>query len=128
LPKPLFRLIAAVCLVGSLAACSHREQVSPQERMAVEATVIGQIGIPVYRGAVTVEGYVTSGKGGQHIHAVFMSTPDSISKVATFYKERVPKSSKNSIILEGDSGSANFTFYVGRVQKQVTLSTGTRSL
>jgi hypothetical protein len=39
----------------------------------------------------------------------------------------VPKSSKNSIILEGDSGSANFTFYVGRVQKQVTLSTGTHT-
>ena len=118
-----------VALSGAIAAaalsdCSRREQVTPQQRMVAESQVMGQIGIPVYPGTVTVEGYVTNGKGGRNIRALFLSTSDPITKVAAFYKSRVPKGSKESVLLQGDSGTANFTFEQGRTEKQITLSTG----
>ena len=92
--------------------------------MRVEAGIIGQIGIPVYPGTVTVEGYVTNGKNGRNIRALFLSTADPIGQVAAFYKSRVPKGSKESLLLQGDSGTANFTFEQGGSEKQITLSTG----
>lgn len=119
--------IAAAFIVSNIASRLHRNVVSPQQRMAVEAGVIRQLGIPIYPGTLVVEGYVTTGRHGQSIRALFMRTTDPISKVADFYKLNVPRGSKNSILLEGESGSANFSYHAGRVEKQVTLSTGDKA-
>jgi len=110
---------AMLCQSG----CSHREQVSPQQRMAVEAKVLDLIGLPAYPGAA-VEGYVTSGRGDKTIRVLFLRSQDPLSKVTDFYKTRVPKNSKNSILVDGQTGTANFTFETGRLEKQITLTTG----
>jgi len=110
---------ALLCTPG----CSHREQVSPQQRMAVDSKVLDQIALPVYPGA-TVDGSVTSGRGDKTIRVLFLRSHDALSKVTNFYKLRVPKDSKNSILVDGESGTANFTFEIGRLEKQITLTTG----
>jgi len=121
--RALLQVLGIACALFWLAGCSHREQASPEQRMAVEAKVLDQIALPVYPGA-SVEGYVTSGRGAKTIHVLFLRSQDPLSKVTDFYKSRVPKNSKNSVLVEGETGTANFTFEKGPLEKQITLTTG----
>jgi len=95
--------------------------------MAAEAKVLHQIGIPMYPGMVTIEGYDTTGRQGQDIKALFLRTQDPISQVVAFYKANVPSPTKGTVLINGSSGMANFTYHDGRVEKQITLTTGSNA-
>jgi hypothetical protein len=119
------RAALLACAV-SFAGCSHASApvVTPQQRMAAEAKVLRAIGIPMYPGMVTIEGYDTTGRQGQDIKALFLRTQDPIAQVAAFYKANVPTPAKSTVFITGKSGMANFTYEDGRVEKQITLTTG----
>lgn len=82
------------------------------------------IGLPVYPGAVPVQGGgVTARSGTLTVVAAYYRTVDSLAKVELYYETRLPKRVKKDYIKATNGGLANFLLVDGAVRRQVTLTT-----
>ncbi len=75
----MYRMLLLCCLI-LLPGVSARAATLP----AADADKLGQAGIPVYEGAVYVNGSLAAGMGARFV------TSDAVDKVRAFYRERFP--------------------------------------